>query len=1001
MKFLLTTASIMLFVLSSWAQTRQITGQIIGAQKDTLAGAIVKQKGTNNGTATDYDGTFSLTIPDTGNVILQVSYAGYTQQEIAVGNQSTIKVNLEEDAKLMDEVVVVGYGTVKKSDLTGSVVSMKPEEITKVPTSNVMESIQGKVTGVDITRTSGSAGATPNVTIRGNRSITASNGPLYIVDGVQYSFIQDINSNDIQSMEVLKDASSTAIYGARGGNGVIIITTKRGVSNKPRVYLNAYTGFSQAEGFPTAMSASKFADLKRAAYAANHGGVAGTDAQVFTNANPDGTTELSYVQNGTNTNYVKDLIHNGLQQDVNVGFAGGTDKLKAYFSLDYYREKGVLKFDEMKRFTGRMNLDYQVNKILKVGTQTQFTHYDQSKRFNPMSKAFSVTPISPAYDANGNLILLPLNLAQPNPLADEQPNAFSNQVTTDRIFPTIYAEIAPLKGLTLRGNMMFSIDNIKDAAFYSANSVQQIPKAKTATSSIINKANTNKDWQFIATYNTKIQEKHSLTLTGLTEFIELKQDTSLASGSGQLVDQQLYYSLGANTTQQISSYYKKSNLISYAGRFNYGYKGRYLLTATGRIDGASQLAPGHQWDFFPSVAGAWRIAEENFMKNQRMFSEIKLRASYGVAGNYSVAPYSTQTVTKQVPASYDGANPVAAYAYSTQVGNPNLKWEKSGTVDIGLDIAIMQNRFVFSGDIYETNTNNLLLNRQLPPSSGVTYVIDNVGKTRNRGIELSLTTNNLQNKALAWSTTFTFMKNKEEVTQLTDNQNILNIGSATTPQYLVVGSPVTTYYDYEKVGIWQLGQESEAAKYGQKPGDVHLADLNGDGKITTADRKVVGTGVPKWSGGINNTLSFKGFDLSFYFYARMGQMINIRNAGNLYDPQGVNNSIEVGNSDFWTPTNPTNDLPSPNQGTAYSGVVGYSTLGYYDGSFIKLRSVNLSYTVPQKWSQKVGIQSAKVYVSGKNLWLLYSKIKNYDPEMGGTFSGPLVRLYTFGINLEF
>ncbi len=985
---------------SSWAQTRVVKGQIVAAN-DTLIGAVVKQKGTNNGTATDDRGKFALSIPDTGNVTLVVSYVGFTEKEIQVGDQAFLNINLEEDAKVVDEVVVVGYGTVKKSDLTGSVVTVKPEELAKVPTSNVMESAQGKVTGVDITRTSGSAGATPNVTIRGNRSITASNGPLYIVDGVQYSNIQDINSNDVQSMEVLKDASSTAIYGSRGSNGVIIITTKRGTADKPRIYLNAYTGFSKAENFPEAFSASKFEDLKRAAYAAAHNNTSGTDAQVFTNANPDGTTELQYVQNGSSTNYVKDLIHNGLQQDINIGFAGGTEKLKAYFSLDYYREKGVLKFDEMKRYTGRLNLDYQVNKFIKVGTQSQFTHYDQSKRFNPMTKAYAVTPIGPARDSSGNLILMPLNLAQPNPLADEQPNAFSNIVTTNRLFPTIYAEVSPLKGLTLRGNMMFSLDNVEDAAFYSANSVQQIPKAKISTSSITNKQNSNKDWQFIVNYNKTLKEAHSFTFTALSELLEYKQDTSASSGSGQIADYQLYYNLGSNGTQQIASGYKKSNLVSYAGRINYAFKGKYLLTATGRTDGASVLSAGHQWDFFPSVAGAWRIAEEKFLKNQRLFSEIKLRGSYGVAGNYSVNPYSSQTTVRVVPYSYDDANSVPAYAYSTQVGNPNLKWEKSGTADIGLDIGVLQNRFIFSGDVYVTNTKNLLLNRLLPTSTGVTTVVDNVGKTRNKGIELSLTSNNLQQKAITWSTTFTFMKNKEEITELTGGVNTLNIGTTTTPQYLVVGSAVTSYYDYEKVGIWQLNQADEAAKYGQKPGDIHLADLNGDGKITTDDRKVVGSGVPKWSGGINNNLSYKGFDLSFYFYARMGQTINLRNGGNLYDPQGVNNSIEVGNSSFWTPSNPTNDLPSPNQGTTYSTVVGYSTLGYYDGSFIKLRSVNLSYTLPAKWAQRINVKSAKVYATGKNLLLLYSKIKHYDPEMNGSFSGPLVRLYTFGINLEF
>lgn len=975
------------------AQTRNITGRIISAGNDTLVGVVVQQKGTNVGTQTGMDGSYSLTVPDTANVTLVFSYIGYADKEVVVGLQSSASPVMEDDSKVLDDVVIVGYGTVKKSDLTGAVTSIKPDELKKVPTANIMESIQGKVAGVDITRTSGEAGAAVNVTVRGNRSITAGNGPLYIVDGVQYSNIQDINPNDIQSMEVLKDASSTAIYGSRGSNGVIIVTTKRGTSGRTKVFFNSYTGVSQVEGMPEGLSGEEYIKLRREAYRTN--GIwksTADDSKIFNGA------ELGWIADGTSTNYVDKLLHNGLQQDYQIGISGGTNKLKSYFSLDYYQEKGVVKLDELKRYTGRVNLDYTVNKYFKLGTQTQITYYDQSKRANTMAKGLGTTPLGPAYDAGGTLIYYPGTGANPNPLADEEANVFKNLSNTLRIFPTVYAELTPFKGFTARTNVSLNMTTASEGLYAGAFSVGQL--GTVSKSSMSNNSNNNLDWQGILNYTKEIKD-HSFAVTALTELIQNKTITSNAQGQNQLVASQLFYNIGGNTQNvSISSGYSKTALVSFAGRVNYAYKGKYLLTATARTDGASVLAQGNQWDYFPSVAAGWRLSEEKFFAgSKKTFNNVKLRASYGLAGNASVAAYSSQNTLMRIPFAY-GDNSATGYVYNTQIGNPDLKWEKSATMDIGVDIGMFNDRIQFNGDVYDTHTNNLLLNRVLPSSTGVSAVTENVGKTRNRGIELSLTSVNIQKKNFQWSTTVTFMKNKEEVKELVGGVNILNIGTSATPQYLVVGSPVNTFYDYQKVGIWQLGQEDEAATFGQKPGDIHVKDVNGDGKINTDDRVVVGSQVPKWSGGFNSEFKYKGFDLSFYIYARIGQEVYLNNTGNLYDPRVQWNSINLDGFDYWTPENPTNDLPRPNSNLTYSSLQYYNTIGYKSGSFVKLRNVSFGYTFPTRITQKVKIERLKIYVTGKNL-LTWSKIKNYDPEMNGSLNAPLVRLFIGGVNIDF
>ncbi|WP_089784435.1 SusC/RagA family TonB-linked outer membrane protein [Chitinophaga sp. YR573] len=964
------------------AQSHVVKGKVTDASTgDPLVMVNVQLKGTSTGTRTDASGNFSLTLPsDKGELVF--SYLGY--QAVTQGVNDNMNVKMEKDNKQLDEVVVIGYGEVKKRDLTGAVVSVKGEELKKVPSTNVMESVQGKLPGVDITKSNGAAGAKINVTVRGNRSIRADNGPLYIVDGVQYENIQDISPNDIQSMEVLKDASSTAIYGSRGANGVIIITTKKGVSGKPRVSVNSYVGKSQVAGYPAMDTGPQYVALKREANHTTGRWNSVADDPLIFNA-----SEVTAIQNNLWTNYADLLIHDGLQQDYQVGVSGGSEKTKVYLSLDYFNEKGLFKLDQLKRYSGRLNIDQIVNSVLKVGMQSQITYYDQNTRPDPLNQANKIVPLNLPYDDKGQLILFPNSGSMINPLADEQPNAYQNNFHITRTFLNAYVELTPLKGLSFRSNFGVTLDNSRNGIYASKNTI-----GRSTASSSRSQYNTGSkryiSWENVLTYQKTIKD-HSFGATAVASLLSDQRDSSFLQGEGQLLPSQLYYALANNVSGiAVRTSYMASKLISFTGRLNYNYKGKYLLSLTGRSDGSSKLAPGNKWAFFPSVAGAWRIGDEEFMHKQHFFSDLKLRASYGIAGNDAVSPYSTASYLSKIPFSYDDTNSALAYGIGNQIGNKNLKWELSATTDIGVDFSILHQRIGFTADYYDTHTKDLLLQRTLPTSSGVGTVVQNIGKTRNRGIEIGINTANINTHGFSWTSNITFSKNKEEIVALADaNTNDVANG-------WFIGYPVKVFYDYQKIGIWQSKEADQATKFGYKPGDIKVRDVDNSGVLNTADRIVLGKQVPTWSGGISNTFKYHNFDLDVYVFARIGQWINSEYAAK-YDPQGLENSA---NFNYWTPDRETNDYPRPNASVSKDGTPFIKTLGYKDGSFVKIRNISLGYSLPSGILKRSHISNLRVYVTGKNLFT-FSKVKDYDPERGGDLSNPLTKMYVAGLNVEF
>lgn len=973
------------------AQQRTVTGKITDqVTKQPLPGATVNIKGTAQGAAANASGVFTIQVPG-DNAVLVVTYLGYGTQEITVGKQTDLNIALSNAISNVNEIVVIGYGQVKKRDLTGAVVSIKGDETVKVPASNAIEALQGKIPGADIYRDNGYAGGQSNIRIRGTRSIgnpASSNNVLYIVDGVQGVSMSDIDPNDIQSVDVLKDASSTAIYGSRGANGVIIITTKRGTTGKPKLTFSSYAGVSDVSKYGRMQSGPEYVAFKREAYRA-----VGTWNSVADDPLIFNQKELSAIQNQQYINYPDLILHHGTQQNYQVGVSGGTDKTKIYFSAGYYREKGILEGDDYKRYTARFNLDQTINSWLKVGISSQYANINNNIRRDPFNAASKAIPLGLPYDSAGNVVMYTVDRLQINPLIDEQPGSWAANTKTNRFSGAAYADITPLKDLDIRSTFSTTQWSSVAGQFYGKNSING--NGANSQASVTNTQSNFISWENIITYNKEIKD-HSFTVTGVTSYIQNIGTGSYALAKNQTFPSQLWYNLaGATQSPGYGSNYNKYALLSFTGRINYSYQGKYLLTLTGRSDGSSKLGPGNKWAFFPSVAGAWRVSDENFMKKQHLFNELKLRVGYGISGNDVIAPYTTQNTLTQIKFSYDDTNLAPAYTINPSIGNSDLKWELTATTNIGVDFSLLKDRISGTVDYYDARTYNLIFPYTMPSSTGVSTISRNIGKTSNRGVEVSLTTNNILSRNFRWTSTISYAHNKEKITEL-PNGNVIDNDYRKS---LILGQSPTIYYDYKKLGIWQTGEAAQAAQYDALPGDIKIADVSGpdgkpDGKISAADRTIIGTRVPKWTGGFNNNFTYRNFDLNILFIARVGQWMSSD-----YYAKYVRNGSQNGSAlDYWTPENPTNAYPRPNATRSSSYI---TTLTEYENSYVKLRNVTLGYNVPKSFISKAKIENVKIYVSGKNLWFYSSNNKDFDPESEGIIDQPLSKLFVAGLNVTF
>jgi len=969
-----------------YAQSKLITGTVTDSHNEPLIGVNVTLKGSSSvGTVTDMDGNYSLSVASDRPVLL-FSYIGYTSQEVVVGQASSIDVMLREDAQTLDQVIVVGYGVVKKRDVVGSIASVKQTDITALPTSNVLESMQGKIAGLDMTRSSGAFGSSFNFTVRGNRSLTASNAPLILVDGIPYGADLTINPNDVESIEVLKDASTTAIYGSSGANGVILITTKQGKQGKAKVDFNAYFGPSLTTHLPKVNNTEQYVTMRREAMRAVGQWSSPEDDAMIWDA-----VALERIRNGVNTDWYDLIFGSAITQDYQVSVSSGTDATKVAFSLNYMNETGVIKGEELSRYNGRLNFSQRIMKGMEAGASMFFNYSLQDAvPGNVFHYAQTQEPYSVPYNEDGSLNKYPFTGSGStaiNLLMNQDKDNYRDETRLTRFFGTAYLNYEIVKGLHFRTNLGFDSGNSRNGKFEGVNSTYATSNRELARVEKTEKHSETITWENTLTYNKDL-EKHSFTVSLGHSMSKSRYEDTYAEGKGLSFEESLFHNLDG--TQQdfvIASSLTESALLSYFGRLHYKWLDKYLLTATLRADGSSVLAKGNQWGYFPSVGLAWRMKNEHFLTDVDKISDMKLRMSYGMSGNSAVSPYQTTGGLSKTIYTFDDE---PAYGYRPyNLANQELKWEKTRVLNFGLDFGVFNNRIYATADAYKTWTSDLLLPMILPGHTGFTQVISNVGKTETRGLDISVNTVNFDTPSFKWTSDLTFSTNKEKITALNTHQDDVASG-------WFIGHATQVFYDYEKIGIWQISEAEEAAKYGQEPGDIKVRDIDKSGSIdATEDRRVLGQQTPKWTAGLNNRFEYKGWEFSFFLYARVGHLIRSDAALN-YHPSGWSNSSVV---DYWTPENPTNAYPRPHFNKNES-MLYFNTLGYRKGDFLKIKDITFGYTFPKQMIGKTGLSKLRLYTTMKNFFT-FSGFSDYDPERGGANSYPMTKQIVFGVNASF
>ena len=990
------------FCFVAYAQ-KTVTGTVVDATGEPMIGVSILVDGTTIGGVTDFDGNFTIKdVPDNG--VLKISYIGYKDQKISVAGKSSINVTLQEDAAALDEIVVVGYGTMKKKDLTGSVSSVKTDDLQKVAGANVLSAMQAKVPGVDLQQTNGGqAGEGVSMTLRGNRSLLAGNGPLVIVDGVEYGSTVDIPASDIESMDILKDAASTAIYGTKGANGVILITTKRGKAGKTSVTFNGYLSFNSATGIVKPMYGDKEVQrlLDKKDYetaAANNWNFTktATPADVLTFTLDDGTPTLDIYNNKSYTDWLDMVLDNSVSQNYEVAVQGGNEKTNFNVSMAAMDDQGLVKGDEYKRYTGRINLDHQINKIVKIGASISYAYKSNDKMAGGVfNQAQKMTTITHAYlnDGSINATPNPWYSAHCSPLLNDD-GAYQRNIETSRFFGSGYLQLNPLKGLMLKSQFTADRSTSRDGSYEDYQSQVRYQENKGSYISNSRSTSTKYVWQNTVNYNKEIGKHDFTVLVGHEMSQTVSESLNVAGFAGfEHYYKSSFYDVTKIDNPSKSSGYTKTSMVSFFGRLNYSFDGKYLLQASVRADGSSVLADGHKWGYFPSVSAGWRISEESFMAGTKSWLDnLKLRASWGLSGNSAISAYQTlATISSIVPNS-------TAKAPMT-MANPDLTWEKTSALDFGLDFAFINGRIYGSVDYYNSNTYDLLYYKTAPPSSVFTSTISNVGKTKGSGWEISLGAIPVKTKDFTWDLTASATFSKDEVKELADGIEQFVDGI----NILKVGEPVSAFYAYDMDGCWGIGEfdqylaahpgfEKPQADYGD-PGTPKVIDTNGDNKIDDSD-KIIYNRSPKAILGLSTTLTYKDFSLSVQTMARLGGYINYSGYGlYLYD------NANWGDLSYWTPENQGADIPSP--GCAGTTPTFYkSSIQIQKGDYFKIKDITLAYSLPKNLVKKAFISNVRVYASLKN-YFTFSHFDNYDPERGGSVNFPLMKQAVIGLNVTF
>ena len=1003
-----------LIPLCSIAQNIMVKGIVKDNFGEPVIGANVTEKGTTNGMITDLDGNFSLTVQK--NATLVISYIGYVTQEIAIKGNTNLNITLKEDSKALEEVVVIGYGTARKSDVTGSIASVGGDKLQEMPSTNITYALQNRVAGVDMTQTSSQPGATMQIRIRGTRSLTASNDPLVVLDGIPFmGNLSDINPGDIKSMDILKDASSTAIYGSRGANGVILITTNRGAQGTPAKFTyNGYVGAKSVFSKYPMMDGPKYAEMRK--YAGK-----------FENSLDE--------SDDTNTDWQDLLYRTGMVNSHDVSVAGGTNNGSYSFGAAYYKDQGVIPTQNYTRYSLRGSFDQGVGKYFRFGLTTN-SNYNITKGSNvgPYS-VLNNTPLANPYNADGSLKrTVKLNSQDENfvvtrDLVEDLEDSWLNEKKGFGTYNNLFAEVqCPwVKGLKYRVNLGLNYRSTKGGVF-TGEGINSSTADTPSTASLEHTETTNWAVENLITYDRTFG-KHQLNIVGMYSAEETVYTKSHIAARDIPAEYLQYYNLGraeGNITVNPDNWdYQKSGLISWMGRAMYTYDNRYMLMATVRADASSRLAKGHQWHTYPAVSAGWNIGQESFMDDLEWLDILKVRVGYGQTSNQAVNPYSTWGKLSTRPYNFGPTGYATGY-YVSALPNYDLGWEYSSTWNFGLDFTLFGGRLSGTFEYYIQKTSDLLQNVNLPSTSGVSSYVGNVGKTENKGVEFTLNGTILDNhNGWTWDASINISANRNKLTELASGADRDEANN------WFVGHPIDAIYDYEKIGLWQEGDPYlDILEPGGNVGMIkvkYTGEYNEDGtpvrQIGPDDRQIISM-EPKFTGGFSTRVAYKGFDLNVITAFKCGgKLISTLHHSNGYLNMltGRRGQVDV---DYWTEENTNAKYPKPGGIQSGDNPKYGSTLGYFDASYWKVRNISLGYKFDeQKWLKNFGIQSLRAYVSIQNPFVICSpfhKETGLDPETNsygnenvavtsgiqrrfltvGT-NAPSTRNYLFGINLTF
>ena len=975
---------------------KKVSGKVTDKNGEPVIGATVIEKGTNNGTITDFEGNFILDVSQ--NATLEISYIGFQSQVLKAVSSKNLAVTLREDTELLDEVVVVGYGSQRKSDLTGGITSVSSEQLQMVSSNNLMDKLAGQVPGLSITSGNARPGEEQSIRIRGINSLTASNTPLIVLDGIPYNgSLGDIDPEIIENLSVLKDASSAAIYGSRGSNGVILIQTKKGKQGKAHVTYKGQIGLEQVQNKLNVMDGPEYIKYKQDYYSQLHGWT-GDQLAPGHILNP---SELINYNAGITNDWQDIVFQNALSNRHTVSINGGTEYTQYTATVSNLSQEGVMKNTGLRRTNVSLNVVQDLNSWLKIGIGTQFIDKKVDKNQPYLESALKQSPYGLYLDEDGRYNDYPMDETLfYNPMADI--DAITDNYYRN-LFLSGFVEIKlPVKGLSYRSNFGYNYRSGFSGSYYGRNTFSG--KKVDGEASISNSHYWDYTWENIINYNRQFG-KHKLDLTGLFSMQQTSDRSSSQSAESFVNDDSAYHNMNAGEkNQKVSSSITETSTLSYMLRVNYNYDNRYMLTLTGRTDGYSAFGTNNKYAFFPSAAVAWNISSEEFMEGLRdnWLDMLKLRLSYGSNGNQAINPY--QTLDRLSMAKYiwgdGGTSANGTFLGFSSVGNPNLKWETTKSFNLGVDFSFFNNRLSGTIETYVANTYDLLMSRTVPVMNGFQSIMDNIGQTRNKGVEINLKSVNIQKKDFVWSTNLNFFLNRDEIVELRGD------GKDDITNKWFIGKPLQVIYDYNVVGIWQKDEsaynaekdgyynaEGEEIQKGAKPGSAKLEDVDGDGVISAKDKKVIGSKTPSFLLSMGNQFQYKNFSFSFLLNGTFGQWkerhdLNMERWGAIWNHlSGIN---------YWTPENGSNEATS----LVYSPYDKHSF--YQKVNYVTVKNITLGYNLEKKWVNKIGLEGVNVNISVNNL-CSFSNVENATNLDADNmyYSYPTNRSYMFGLNVTF